>query len=129
LPFQTPLDGLFMFLTFAGNFCSKTRTGKQSKFFPAKLQNFAGNRPPLPKCREAAGVLRAKAEAWAADLAPVVKELQAAGFESLRAIAAGLMSAAFLPLRGGKWSSTQVMRLLGAAGIPFGGSVAIVGAA
>jgi hypothetical protein len=46
-----------------------------------------------PQCQgRAASVVarRAKAEARAADLAPVVQELQAAGCESLRAIAAGL---------------------------------------
>jgi DNA invertase Pin-like site-specific DNA recombinase len=67
---------------------------------------------------------RAKAEARAADIAPVVKELQAAGCESLRAIAAGLDERGIPAAQGGKWSSTQVMRLLGAAGIPFGGGVA-----
>jgi hypothetical protein len=66
---------------------------------------------------------RAKAQARASDLAPVVKELQAAGFESLRAIAAGLDERGIPPARGGKWSATQVARLLGAAGIPFGGGV------
>jgi hypothetical protein len=53
------------------------------------------------------------------DLAPVVKELQAAGFESLRAIAAGLDERGIPAARGGKWSAAQVARLLGAAGIPF----------
>jgi hypothetical protein len=110
-----------MFLTFAGNFCSKTRTGKQSKFFPAKLQSFAvGN---LSRCQKVTTRPRV-AEARAADIAPVVKELQAAGCESLRAIASGLDERGIPAAQGGKWSSTQVMRLLGAAGIPFGGGVA-----
>jgi hypothetical protein len=46
------------------------------------------------------------------DLAPTIKELQAAGGESLRAIAAGLDERGIPAARGGKWSSVQVMRLL-----------------
>jgi hypothetical protein len=69
-------------------------------------------------------VRRAKAQARASDLAPVVQELQASGCESLRGIAAGLDERGIPAARGGKWSAAQVARLLGAAGIPFGGSVA-----
>ena len=47
-----------------------------------------------------------------------------AGCESLRAIAAGLEERGIPAARGGKWSAVQVARLLGAAGIPFGGSTA-----
>ena len=60
----------------------------------------------------------------ALDLAPLVKELQMAGCESLRAIAAGLEERGIPAARGGKWSAVQVARLWGAAGIPFGGSAA-----
>jgi DNA invertase Pin-like site-specific DNA recombinase len=67
---------------------------------------------------------RAKADARAADLAPVVKELQASGCESLRAIAAGLNERGIPAARGGQWAAPQVMWLLERAGIPFGGSVA-----
>jgi len=56
--------------------------------------------------------LQAKAQARAADLAPTIKELQAAGCESLRAIAAGLEERGIPAARGGKWSATQVARLL-----------------
>jgi hypothetical protein len=41
----------------------------------------------------AVDVLKARADAKAADLAPIIKELQAAGRTSLRAIAAGLNDA------------------------------------
>src|ERR1700681_800047 len=57
----------------------------------------------------------------AMDLAPTIKELQAAGCESLRAIAAGLEERGIPAARGGKWSAVQVSRLLEAAS-PFGGS-------
>jgi Recombinase len=43
---------------------------------------------------------------------PTIKELQAAGCESLRAIAAGLEERGIPTARGGKWSSVQVARLL-----------------
>ena len=54
---------------------------------------------------------------------PIVKNLQAAGYESLRAIAAGLDERGIPAARGGKWSSVQVMRLL-EAGRPFDAAVA-----
>jgi len=57
----------------------------------------------------------------ALDLAPTVQELQAAGCESLRAIAAGLEERGIPAARGGKWSAAQVARLLEAAGSPFDG--------
>jgi DNA invertase Pin-like site-specific DNA recombinase len=60
----------------------------------------------------------------ALDLAPTIKELQAAGCESLRAIAAGLEERGIPAARGGKWSAVQVARLLEAAS-PFDGSVAV----
>ena len=66
--------------------------------------------------------LQERARSRAVDLAPKIKELQAAGFESLRAIAAGLKERGIPAARVGKWPAVQVSRLLGPAGIPFGGS-------
>jgi DNA invertase Pin-like site-specific DNA recombinase len=62
---------------------------------------------------------REKALSRAADLMPTIKELQAAGFESLRAIAAEMEQRGIPTARGGKWSAVQVSRLLEAASIPF----------
>jgi DNA invertase Pin-like site-specific DNA recombinase len=59
---------------------------------------------------------RTRARARAADLAPTIRELQAAGCESLRAIAAGLEARGIPAARGGKWSAVQVARVLDAAG-------------
>jgi DNA invertase Pin-like site-specific DNA recombinase len=53
-----------------------------------------------------------KAAAHAADLAPVISELQAAGATSLRAIAAGLNDRGIPTIRGGEWTATQVMRVM-----------------
>jgi DNA invertase Pin-like site-specific DNA recombinase len=47
-----------------------------------------------------------------ADLLPVVAEIKASGATSLRAIAKGLNDAGLTSARGGRWSSTQVMRVL-----------------
>jgi DNA invertase Pin-like site-specific DNA recombinase len=74
-----------------------------------------GDRGVVPsKKARAMGVeaLRARADAKAADLAPIIKELQVAGKTSLRAIAAGLNEAGIPTARGGEWSSPQVMRIL-----------------
>jgi len=57
---------------------------------------------------------QAQAAQRASDLVPIVKELQASGATSLRAIAAGLNERSIPTARGGEWSATQVMRLLAA---------------
>lgn len=56
--------------------------------------------------------LQARANARAADLAPIIRELQAAGKTSLRAIAEGLNDAGILTPRNGQWSAVQVQRVL-----------------
>jgi DNA invertase Pin-like site-specific DNA recombinase len=74
------------------------------------------NKNPIltAKAREAGHEAnRAKAEQRAADLAPVIKELQADGATSLQAIADGLNERGIPAARGGQWSSPQVMRVLG----------------
>jgi hypothetical protein len=63
-----------------------------------------------------------RARSRAMDLVPTIQELQAAGYESLRAIAAGLEDRGIPAARGGKWSAVQVARLLEAASIPFEGA-------
>jgi DNA invertase Pin-like site-specific DNA recombinase len=70
---------------------------------------------------------QAKAHARAVDLTPTIKELQAAGCESLRAIAAGLDERGIPAARGGKWSAVQVARLLETTGSPFAGASAAGG--
>jgi len=81
-----------------------------------------GDRGVVPsKKARAMGVeaLRARADAKAADLAPIIKELQAAGKTSLRTIAEGLNAQGIQTARGdGEWTATQVMRVLERLG-PF----------
>jgi hypothetical protein len=63
--------------------------------------------------KAASEVITKRAKARAADLAPTIAELQAAGATSLRAIAAGLNERGIPTARGtGTWSATQVMRVL-----------------
>ena len=57
-------------------------------------------------------VLQAQARARAADIAPIVKELRAAGVVTLQAIADGLTKRGIPAARGGQWGITQVVRLL-----------------
>ena len=53
-----------------------------------------------------------RAGRWAADLAPVIAEIQAGGVTSLGHIASALNARGIPAVKGGKWSKTQVMRLL-----------------
>jgi hypothetical protein len=53
-----------------------------------------------------------KAKERAADIAPVIAELQTTGAKSLNAIADGLNERGIMAARGGSWSATQVARVL-----------------
>jgi DNA invertase Pin-like site-specific DNA recombinase len=57
-------------------------------------------------------VRRAKARAFAADIAPTIHELQQAGITSLGSIARALTDRGIPAARGGIWTATQVGRLL-----------------
>jgi DNA invertase Pin-like site-specific DNA recombinase len=61
---------------------------------------------------KAVATLQKHANDLAQRVAPAIKELQAAGKTSLRAIAEGLNEQGIPTSRGGKWSSPQVMRVL-----------------
>jgi Recombinase len=57
--------------------------------------------------------LQARAESRAKDIGPIIRDLQAAGRTSLRAIAEGLNEAGIPTARGqGSWSAVQVQRVL-----------------
>ena len=77
-----------------------------------KLGGFRGVVPNKKARAMAVEALQARANAKAADLAPIIKDLQASGKKSLRAIAEGLNEAGIPTARGGEWSSVQVMRVL-----------------
>jgi DNA invertase Pin-like site-specific DNA recombinase len=84
-----------------------------------KLGGDRGARPTAKQRAIAIAVRQERADARAADLAPLVKELQAAGSMSLRAIAARLDERGIPAARGGSWSANQVARLLKNIARPF----------
>src|SRR6516225_8624815 len=85
-----------------------------------KLGGDRGVIPNAQSHKASAEALRLRTAARAADLAPIVKELQAAGATSLRAIAAGLNERQIPTSRGqGEWSAVQVQRVLERIDGPF----------
>jgi DNA invertase Pin-like site-specific DNA recombinase len=82
----------------------------------ARGTKLGGDRGVIPsqKCHDlAVEALQARAAARAADIAPIIRELQEDGADSLRAIAEGLNEAGIPTARGrGQWSATQVKRVL-----------------
>jgi DNA invertase Pin-like site-specific DNA recombinase len=78
-----------------------------------KLGGDRGVTPSAKARKLAAEALRERAASRAADIAPIIAELQAGGADSLRAIAEGLNQAGIPTARGqGKWSAMQVQRTL-----------------
>jgi DNA invertase Pin-like site-specific DNA recombinase len=78
-----------------------------------KLGGYRGTTMTRAMRKAASEAITKRANARAADLAPTIAELQAAGATSLRAIAAGLNERGIPTSRGeGTWSATQVMRVL-----------------
>jgi DNA invertase Pin-like site-specific DNA recombinase len=78
-----------------------------------KLGGDRGVRPTARARKLAIEVLRERAAARAADIAPVIAELQASGATSLKAIAAGLTEKGIATARGkSAWTETQVARVL-----------------
>lgn len=58
----------------------------------------------------------ANAEAFAADLAPVIADIRAQGITTLRGIAGALNDRGMLTRRGGRWKVSNVKGLLGRLG-------------
>jgi DNA invertase Pin-like site-specific DNA recombinase len=78
-----------------------------------KLGGNRGVRPTAKMRAASTAVLKKRASTRAADIAPVIAELQAAGATSLRAIADGLNAQGIPTARGaGQWSAVQVQRVL-----------------
>jgi DNA invertase Pin-like site-specific DNA recombinase len=80
-----------------------------------KLGGYRVGAKVTAKARKAGNAANAqRAATRAADLAPVISELQASGAVSLQAIADGLNGRGIPAARGGRWSATQVARALAA---------------
>ncbi|WP_244535012.1 recombinase family protein [Methylobacterium sp. UNC300MFChir4.1] len=72
-----------------------------------------GNRTNLAQASaKGASANRAEAEAFAANVRPVIEAIRSAGAGSHRAIAAGLSARRIETVRGGQWSAVQVGRIL-----------------
>jgi DNA invertase Pin-like site-specific DNA recombinase len=77
------------------------------------LGGFRGKVPTAKHRALSAAIRQRKADGRAADIAPTIKALQAAGATSLRTIAEGLNAQRIPTARGdGEWTATQVMRVL-----------------
>jgi DNA invertase Pin-like site-specific DNA recombinase len=84
------------------------------------LGGFRGKVPTAKHRALSAKALQERADARAADIGPTIRELQAAGATSLRAIAAALNEKGIPTARGnGEWSAVQVMRVLERLQGPF----------
>jgi DNA invertase Pin-like site-specific DNA recombinase len=79
----------------------------------AKERGITLGNPRLDDVRDlAAEATRAHAARFAANVLPIVREIQAAGATSLRQIAAALTARGVPTARGGTWSAPQVRNLL-----------------
>src|SRR4051794_23847656 len=83
----------------------------------ARGKRLGGDRGNLPAVADQGRALslakrQEKASRRAADLGPIIAELQASGATSLRQIAAGLNARGIMTARGGAWSAVQVTRVL-----------------
>jgi len=75
-----------------------------------------GNRTNLPEAQKRGAAANAlAADAFAANVLPIVQQLQKAGIISLREIAAALNARGARTARGGSWHPTSVKRLLARA--------------
>jgi recombinase len=72
--------------------------------------------PRLAKARKAAAeAITADADQHAANVLPIIREVQRAGARSLRAIAAALNARGVTTARGGRWQAQTVSNVLARA--------------
>jgi DNA invertase Pin-like site-specific DNA recombinase len=102
----------------AGMISARTKAAlarSKKKLGGVRIRKSDGKRVVISAATQASGAAanEQRAAARAADIGPTIKELQAAGGTSLRAIAAGLNAAGIPTARGqGRWSAVQVSRTL-----------------
>jgi hypothetical protein len=86
---------------------------ERTKARAVKLGGFRGV-PLTPEARQAGcKAVQARADAFAADIAPIVADIQAGGARSLRAIAAEFNARGIPTATGtGEWQAQQVARVL-----------------
>jgi DNA invertase Pin-like site-specific DNA recombinase len=85
----------------------------------AKARGTKLGNPKLAAARESAiEGNRAAAARYAANVLPVIREIQASGITSLRGVARALTARGIATARGGEWSPVQVRDILDRAGAP-----------
>jgi hypothetical protein len=85
----------------------------KAAFAAAKARRQVLGNPPLADARDVAhAALKAEASAHADAVMPAIREAQAAGAKSLRAIAAVLNGRGVATARGGKWEEATVANVL-----------------
>ncbi len=89
-----------------------------------KLGGDRGGRLTAKARAKGTAVVQQRARERVEDLAPIIQELQEAGYTALRAIAAGLDERGITTARGGTWSAVQVQRVPEAAS-PFVASTSV----
>jgi DNA invertase Pin-like site-specific DNA recombinase len=79
----------------------------------AKARGKRLGNPKLGEARERAfAANRAAAEGFAANVLPVIHQIQASGVQSLRGVARALKARGIKTARGGEWSAVQVADIL-----------------
>jgi DNA invertase Pin-like site-specific DNA recombinase len=97
----------------AGMISARTKAAlAQAKKRGVQLGGDRGSVPSKHTRKLAAEAIEARVSARATDLAPTIRELQAGGAKTLRALAEGLNALGITTARGGEWDQTQVRRLL-----------------
>jgi DNA invertase Pin-like site-specific DNA recombinase len=97
----------------AGMISARTKAAlAQAKKRGVQLGGDRGSVPSKHTRKLAAEAIEARVSARATDLAPTIRELQARGAKTLRALAEGLNALGITTARGGEWGQTQVRRLL-----------------
>lgn len=97
----------------AGMISSRTKLAlAQARKRGVQLGGDRGQVPSKRAHKAAAEAIQARVNERTADLAPTIRELQAGGATTLRALAAGLNALGITTPRGGDWTASQVQRLL-----------------
>jgi DNA invertase Pin-like site-specific DNA recombinase len=79
----------------------------------AKARGVKLGGPKLAEARKAAAeIIEANADRHAANVLPIIREIQRAGAKSLRAIAAALNARGIATARGGRWQAMTVSNVL-----------------
>jgi DNA invertase Pin-like site-specific DNA recombinase len=81
-----------------------------------QLGGYKGRAGTCTDCARARAVRISNANRHAADLAPTIQTIRAAGEHSLRSIAAALNGQAIAAPRGGSWTAAQIRRVLSRIG-------------